>query len=318
MLARTADNLFWTARYMERADFTARVIDATLRIESLPRGDGAAVGDEWRGALAAADAMDAFEGKERIDEADAIGWLAFDRDNPSSIRSCIETARANGRAVRTALTTETWEALNSAWLEMPKFEAEYVASRGDRGATGRFVEFAKKASLDFDGSCYRTMLRNDAYWFDRLGLYVERGDNTARLLDVKYHLLLPGGERIGGSLDYFQWYSILRAVSAASSFNWLYRRRLEPWLVAEMLVLRPEMPRSLIGCSENVLRFLDALSADYGRQGPAQRAARAAHDRLRGATIESVFLGGLHEFIAEFLDGNAALSAAISAQYLLG
>ena len=175
-------------------------------------------------------------GRERIDEASAIDFLTFDRGNPSSICNCLENARANGRAVRTALTVETWTAINDAWLELKRFEAKRRPGKDlDREALTRFLDYVKKASLDFDGSCYRTMLRNDAYWFNRLGVFVERADNTARLLDVKYHLLLPSNEEVGGSLDYFQWVAILRAVSAATAYHWVYRDRVKPWLIADLL-----------------------------------------------------------------------------------
>ena len=145
-----------------------------------------------------------------LDEEGAVEYLTFDRTNPSSICNCLENARTAGRAVRTALTAETWTAINDAWLELKRFEASHRFSRPmDRVALTRFLDYVKKASLDFDGSCYRTMLRNDAYWFNRLGVHIERADNTARLLDVKYHLLLPSTEPVGGSLDYFQWVAIL-------------------------------------------------------------------------------------------------------------
>ena len=169
MLARTADNLFWLARYMERADFIARTIEATLRLEYLPRGGVDDPDVEWESALNAAGAYDDFvEQHGDVDEASAIDYLTFDRDNPSSICNCLENARANGRAVRTALTVETWTAINDAWLELKRFEATRRAAKElNREALTRFLDYVKKASLDFDGSCYRTMLRNDAYWFNR-------------------------------------------------------------------------------------------------------------------------------------------------------
>ena len=195
MLARTADNLFWLARSMERADYIARTIEATLRLEYLPKTDGEKVG-EWEGALNAAGAYDSFVDKHgELDEEAAIEYLTFDLSNSSSICNCLENARAAGRAVRTALTAETWTAINDAWLELKRFETSRGRNRSlDREELMRFLDYVKKASLDFDGSCYRTMLRNDAYWFNRLGIFVERADNTARLLDVKYHLLLPSTE----------------------------------------------------------------------------------------------------------------------------
>ncbi len=219
--------------------------------------------------------------------------------------------------MRTALTAETWTAINDAWLELKRFEASHRFARPlDRLALTRFLDYVKKASLDFDGSCYRTMLRNDAYWFNRLGIFIERADNTARLLDVKYHLLLPSTEPVGGSLDYFQWVAILRAVSAATAYHWVYRDRVKPWLIADLLILKRAMPRSLISCYESIDRALDSLARDDGRSGVAQRQARAMHAKLERSSMTQIFQGGLHEFITAFIEDNARLSSTISEQYL--
>ena len=317
MLARTADNLFWLARSMERADYIARTIEATLRLEYLPKTDSEKVG-EWEGALNASGAYDSFVDKHgELDEEAAIEYLTFDLSNASSIRNCLENARAAGRAVRTALTAETWTAINDAWLQLKRFETTRGRNRSlDREELMRFLDYVKKASLDFDGSCYRTMLRNDAYWFNRLGIFVERADNTARLLDVKYHLLLPSTETVGGPLDYFQWVAILRAVSAATAYHWVYRDRVKPWLIADLLILKAAMPRSLVSCYESIDRALDALAREDGRSGVAQRQARAMYARLERSSMTEIFQGGLHEFITEFIEDNARLSTAISEQYL--
>jgi uncharacterized alpha-E superfamily protein len=317
MLARTADNLFWLARSMERADFTARTIEATLRLEILPKS-GPEDMAEWEGALSSVGALDAFLAcHEALDEPAAVEFLTFDRSNPSSICNCLENARATGRAVRTALTAETWTAINDAWLELKRFESRRRGAKDfDRESLARFLDYVKKASLDFDGSCYRTMLRNDSYWFNRLGIFVERADNTARLLDVKYHLLLPQNEAVGGSLDYFQWVAILRAVSATTSYHWVYRDRVKPWLIADLLILKPAMPRSLIACYESIDRALDSLARDDGRSGASQRQARAMLSRLERATMSEIFQNGLHEFITGFLEDNARLATTISEQYL--
>ena len=318
MLARTADNLFWLARSMERADFIARMIEATLRLEYLPRSGVDDPAAEWAGALNAVGVDEAFHAtRGEIDEASAIDFLTFDRANPSSICNCLENARANGRAVRTALTVETWTAINDAWLELKRFEATRRAGRDlDREALARFLDYVKKASLDFDGACYRTMLRNDGYWFNRLGIFVERADNTARLLDVKYHLLLPSNEKVGGSLDYFQWVAILRAVSAATAYHWVYRDRVKPWLIADLLILKSAMPRSLIFCYESIDRALGSLAREDGRSGAAQRQARAMLATLERASMSEIFQDGLHEFITTFIEDNARLAATISEQYL--
>jgi uncharacterized alpha-E superfamily protein len=313
MLSSTAENLFWLSRYVERADNTARIIDAASRLAALPITYGGSR-NEWESAVLATGAIAMFYElyKEATPET-VIDFLAFSPDNPSSIKSCFATARANGRAVRTALTTAMWEAINGAWLDLRRFEG----GRMDRPRLHEFLNHVKEACLRFDGSAYRTMLRNDAYSFSRIGVYLERADNTARILDVKYHILLPEPSGIGGGIDFFQWSWILRSVSALTAYHWVYRDSLKPWLVADLLVLNQQMPRSLASCYENLCDFLDHLAAAYGRQGPSQRVARTVRTRLANSDINDVFQSGLHEFLEQFLADNARLGAAIGEQYLL-
>lgn len=313
LLARTADTLFWLARYVERAENTARILDAAARLSSLPAGYGGS-SNEWTSAVAATGGLELFKELYGDDESHhaVIDFLAFSPANPSSIRNCIEIARSNARAVRTALTAEMWDSINSAWLEMKQFRSEGLT----RPRLNELLGFVKEASLRFDGSAYRTMLRNDAYYFMRLGSFIERADATARILDVKYHLLLPEGERVGGSLDYFQWSSILRSVSALTAYHWVYRQNLRPWLVADLLILRREMPRSLSSCCENVMRFLDEIARDYGQPGPSQRLARGTFAKLQNTDIDTVFAEGLHEFLLSIIADNNRLGAAIADQYL--
>jgi len=215
--------------------------------------------------------------------------------------------------VRTALTMEMWDSINNTWHELRNFDA----GRMDRQTFTRFLDFVKEASIRFDGSGYRTMLRNDAYWFSRLGVLIERADATARILDVKYHVLLPKQEQVGGPLDYFQWASILRSVSALTSYHWVYRDNVKPWLVADLLILNTQMPRSLACCYETITRHLDALGDFYGRQGQSQRLARTLHSRLTNTNIGQVFQDGLHEFITAFLAENGKVGAAVAEQYLV-
>lgn len=319
MLARAADNLFWLARYMERADFIARIMEATLRIDYLPRASTQDPRTEWFSALEATGAYESF--LEKYDEprdAAAVDFLTFDRDNPSSIFNCVEYARANGRAVRTALTAEAWTAINDAWWELKRFEVMRSAAQDLSHETlTRFLDCVKKASLDFDGACYRTMLRNDAYWFNRLGLFVERADNTARVLDVKYNLLLPAHEQIGGPLDYFQWNAILRSVSAATAYHWVYRDRVKPWLVADLLILQPAMPRSLTHCYAMLDRTMEDLSRSHNSApGLAQQQTRAMLQRLEATNMTEIFQSGLHEFVTHFIEDNVSLANTISQQYL--
>ena len=313
MLSRTAENLYWLARYVERAEYLARTIEATLRVTALP---AAYVGttNEWESALLTAGIGSSFYDHHPVaDEQNVVEYLAFSLDNPSSIRNCIENARLNSRSVRTALTGEMWDTINGAWIEL---QQAWPGGARSRDELSRFLRFVLETSLRFDGSAYRTMLRNDAYWFSRLGLHLERSDNTARILDVKYHLLLPEEEHIGGPLDYYQWTSILRSVSALTAYHWVYRETLKPWLIADLLILNNSLPRSLASCYDNLVRNLDQVGVAYGRQGAAQRHARGVRNRLQNSKMDDIFQHGLHEFIQEFILDNNRLGEIVAKQYL--
>jgi uncharacterized alpha-E superfamily protein len=313
MLSRTADNLYWLSRYVERAEYLARILEVTQRLTTLPL---AYIGtsNEWESAVATAGCAGAFAAHHsEANEETVTDFLCFSTANPSSIRNCFELARTNARAVRTALTMETWDAINGTWLQLKR----YGNGPTSREEFMRFLRWVQEASLRFDGRAYRTMLRNDAYWFSRLGLYQERADNTARILDVKFHLLLPANERVGGPLDYFQWAAILRSVSALTAYHWVYKESVQPWLIADLLILKDAMPRSLASCYGNLVQNLDYIAQAYGRQGPAQRLARNTRTHIQNSRMEEIFQQGLHEFISDFISANNRLGAAITEQYLM-
>src|ERR1700760_4971427 len=314
MLSRTAENLYWLGRYVERAAYIARTIDATLRVTALP---AAYIGktNEWESALLTAGVSNSFFAKYNdANESNVVEYLSFAVENPSSIRNCIEAARLNSRSVRTALTTEMWDTINGAWIELQQTWSGLIKNREELMG---FLRFVQETSLRFDGSAYRTMLRNDAYWFSRLGVHLERADNTARILDVKYHVLLPEEEHVGGPLDYYQWTSILRSVSALTAYHWVYRETLKPWLIADLLILNDTLPRSLASCYGNLVRNLDQIGVAYGRQGPAQRHARGIRNRLEHSHMDDIFQHGVHEFIQEFIADNSRLGEIITKQYLI-
>ena len=312
LLSRTAENLYWLSRYMERADSLARTLEAAFRLSSLPATYGGRA-TEWESAVVSCGCADAFRATfAEATPQNVVDFVAFSPANPSSIRRCFEIARSNARAERTALTSEMWDTINSTYHELQGWGSRPL-SLSD---LPRFVAFVKEVSLRFDGSADRTMLRNDAFWFTRLGLYLERADNTARILDVKYHVLLPANAQVGGSLDYYQWASILRSVSALTSYRWVYRDSIKPWLVSDLLILRDEMPRSLASCYANITNYLDEIADAYGRQGVSQRSARAMRARLRNATIDGIFQSGLHEFVGSFIAANNQVGMAIAEQYL--
>ena len=308
MLSRTASNLYWMGRYVERAEFTARLVEATIRLDSLsarPAGMGA-----WTSALAVASATRGFNATgEKLSPMHVTRYLMLDEINGSSARSCIESARMNARAARTAITREAWGTINRAWLALKN-----RASPGGTQATLNLIDQIKAVARDFEGAVNR-MLHSESYWFVRLGAAVERGDATARLLDVKYHLLLPEGERVGGIIDRDQWLTLLQVVSARTAYHLLYPQGLKPWLVAEMLVLRRQMPRSLIAVVEESGHMLSAIAGTVGKQGPADRLARRRESALDRLDTDSLFQNGLHQFLTDFIQENAALDAAIAQQF---
>jgi uncharacterized alpha-E superfamily protein len=312
MLSRMADSLFWLSRYIERAENQARILDVAQRLAGLPLAYAGGT-NEWESAIATAGCGAGFAASHgQPTRENVVAYLVAGDANPSSIRRCIETARTNARAVRTAITSEMWEIVNGIWHETQHADKALASSNG----LAEFLNLVKQASLRFDGAAYRTMLRSDHYWFQRLGTMLERADNTARLLDVKYHLLLPEREQVGGGLDYFQWTAILRSVNALTSYHWVYRDNVQPWLVAEFLILRPEQPRSLRSCYADINGNLDQIAEAYGRQGKAQRIARTMVARLENTDIDALFQSGLHEFLTAFIEESNRLGTAITEQYL--
>jgi uncharacterized alpha-E superfamily protein len=311
MLSRTAASLYWMGRYVERAEFTARLIEATLRLDALsarPAGQGA-----WESALMVTSTECAFAGTELAADPQAVsGYLTLDPGNPSSIRSCLDAARNNAKSVRTALTRDVWEAINRAWLAL-----RGLATTGTSEETLALTAMMRAETRGFEGALQR-MLRNEAYHFISLGAAIERADNTARLMDVKYHLLLPEGEKVGGVIDRDQWTTILHTVSANTAYRWLYRDGLKPWLVADMLILRPEVPRSLAGATDEIVSRLADIGKRLGRQGEADRMARRRQMTLSRTSIDSVFGQGLHEYLEGFIVENAQLDRAIAAQFRFG
>lgn len=310
MLSRTADHLYWMARHIERAENIARVVDVTYRMSLVPNADSNEAA-QWRPAVQIGDTTTAFEGYyDQYSAANVIRYLALDERNPSSIVSSLGRARENARAVRASLSTEMWETINALWLEFQGIANEdMVLSKPDE-----FCDWVKSRSHLFRGVTFGTMLRDDAFQFIRLGTFMERADNTARLLDVKYHLLLPSADDVGGAVDYYEWSAILRSVSALVAYQKVYRDTIESWRVAELLVLRHDMPRSLHACMDEVTHILEPLCAARGWE--CLRLAGELHARLHYGRMEDIFQQGLHEFLQEFIEDNYALGSEIQRTFL--
>ncbi len=314
MLSRTAENLYWLARYMERAEKTARLLEVGSRISLMPGGaDG--YRNEWDALLLAAGTAEGFDRKY----GDAVqrnieSYLFFDTDNPSSIASCIGRARENGRIVRTALTTQVWDALNTAFQELKELQR---TPRSELPLS-QLVDWTLRHTAQLRGAIDATQLRNDNYDFLHLGYSIERGDNTARLLDVKYFVLLPRIDFVGSGLDNYQWTTLLRALSAHRAFHWAYGGDVTAHKIAHFLILNPQCPRSLRSCTQGMSDHLDRLARGYQRTTSVQSKARALLGELVEMTVEDVFEEGLHEFLTRYIGEVATVGGLVAETYLSG
>ncbi|MEI7611753.1 MAG: alpha-E domain-containing protein [Betaproteobacteria bacterium] len=309
MLSSTADHLYWMARSMERAENTARMLDVTYRM-SLLKQASSDPHNEWRAMLSISGLHEDFEARYPEPSADNVmHFMTLDKENPGSIHNSIFNARENARAVRGSITSEMWEALNYTWLEMIKIQPDSIRELG----ISRFFDWVKERSHLSRGISYGTLLRDDTFRFLRLGTFLERADNTARILDVKYHILLPSPNDIGGAADYYQWGAILRSVSAFESYRKVYRDQITPKRVAELLILRPDMPRSLTACLEVVNRLVQEINGP--RAGELLRRTGLLHGQLRFGSIEDIFARGLHEYLSEFLERTYDLGDLINTTY---
>lgn len=312
MLSRTADNLFWMGRSVERAENTARILDVTYRNAMLP--SAMETNAEWLATLNVGGQIDVFfESHQEASAREVIEYMALDPANPSSIFVSLESARENARATRGTITSEMWESINDTWLEMRAQTWEKIELRG----LSRFFDWVKERSHVFRGVADGTMLRDDSYLFLRLGRFLERADNTARLLDVKYHLLLPEGEQVGGAVDYYQWGAVLRSLSSLRAYKRLFHDNITPLRVGELLILRPESPRSLASCYREIDDVFSALRDIYRQDYECFRVAGEIHSRMRYSRIEDIFQNGLHEFLEDFVTRNHALGRQISADFML-
>ena len=294
MLSRTASDLFWMSRYVERAENAARMLHVSHEMSLLPQSTLDSSG--WHAILICTGTDESFQ--ERYGATTDRGVLRFmtlDADNPSSIYSSIYAAREAARAVRGDITTEMWETLNTTWLEVRD------RASGDLGLpeVDDFLSWVKDRSNLFRGVTFATMLQHDPFHFTRLGTFLERADNTARILDVKYHVLLPSVQDVGGAADYYQWGALLRSVSAFQSYRRIYRDVITPRRVAELLILRADMPRSLHACLDHLNNQLPLV----GRTAPteAERLAGEVHARLHYGRTDHIFNIGLHEYLTDFL-----------------
>jgi uncharacterized alpha-E superfamily protein len=312
MLSRTADHLFWMARYTERAENTARMLDVNIQTSMLPQSAiDAAQG--WRAILGISELQSVYDNHyAEVNAKNVLDFMVRDPANPSSIVSCLTAARENARAIRGTLTTEVWETQNATWLDMQK--------RLDRGLLetdpSHFFEWVKYRSHLSRGVTLGTMLKDEAVYFIRLGTFLERADNTARILDVKFH----GGKKDSHAeeltqRDFYYWSALLRSVSAFEIYRQVYRDVITPERVAELLILRGDMPRSLLACMDEVVMNLSYVRNDVSAE--TERFAGKLHAELRFAKIEEILEAGLHESLTEFLERIFELGNLIRRDFLV-
>ncbi|MCX7176137.1 MAG: alpha-E domain-containing protein [Proteobacteria bacterium] len=309
MLSSTADHLFWMARSMERAENTARMLDVTYRMSLLTRSTAEPF-QQWSAMLSISGLhVDFDERNVDLNAESVLRFMALDEDNPSSIFSSLQNARENARAVRGTVTSEMWEALNHTWLQIRDMQARGIPEDG----VSAFFEWVKERSHHSRGITHGTLLRDDAFRFLRLGTFLERADNTARILDVKYHIMLPSLADVGGAGDYYQWSSLLRSVSAFESYRKVYRDQITPRRVAELLILRADMPRSLAACTNEVNRLVQEINGP--RSGELVRRSGLLHAELKFGRIDEIVELGLHEYLTGFLNRIHTIGALIDQTY---
>jgi Uncharacterized protein conserved in bacteria len=306
MLSRTAQNLYWMGRYIERADATARLIEMGRRMTMLPSANA-----EWRSVARASGSAKELADDPKASDRAIIIRLLLDAENPSSIRCCIAQARANAKAIRTALTSDMWEALNDSWRLLETLDADEAVSE-----LPIWLDWAKQRAAAFRGAAETSLLRNDGFIFLKIGELLERAEMTLRLLDVKYYVLLPETDVVGGGRDFHQWTSVLRATGALRAYHHVNRGDYTPWGIAEFLVLNPMFPRSAAYCFTQIDRRLNELAQLYdGQRFECHDIAASMVGRLEACDIQVLFQSGLHEFIGDSIQITNRLSGEISNAY---
>ncbi len=312
MLSRVAENLFWIGRYVERAENIARLADAARRMTTLPQETRNTNSNEWASVLMAAGAHEVFgEALERVDTGAAVHQLMFERSNLSSVLNCLTAARENGRAIRFAITQDVWEGLNSAWSEMRAMPPE----RGSGSGLSLLIDWVKQKSATIRGAITGTMIRNDSYNFLDLGMAIERIDSTARLLDVKYHVLLPSVSDVGLGADHFQWMSLLQAAGAQRAYFAETKSDLSARGVSEFLIMNLRFPRAIRFNLRRALATVSDLEVFYDRSSPVTVALSDFVGHIERHSIETIFQFGLHEFLTEIIERNYGVANQLGQAY---
>ncbi|MDX8354505.1 alpha-E domain-containing protein [Cognatiyoonia sp. IB215182] len=309
MLGKTAGGLYWMFRFLERAENTARLVEAGFRIALTRSSDPVS---EWKSVIVTSAAQMAYEAKhDGYDSARVIDFLLRDTENPSSVQSVIKAARDNARLVRTALTSEVWSAVNETWMLLTDRLKHPVAETD----LPEVLAAIRQQSALVRGALHGTMLRNDIYDFCRIGTFVERMDSTARIINVKYYTLLPSPSLVGSRMDNVQWETILRSVSGHRAFRWAMDGEYNAANIAQFLILDGRMPRSLAFCAGKIADNLTYLAKQYEDEKQSVTLANGLQQRLRDRSIDTIFDEGLHEFLTTVINDTAQLGLQIEDDY---
>lgn len=309
MLSRTAENLYWISRYLERAETMARLLDIGYRMSLFPNQRG--FHSEWDSVLAAAGVKSGYVAKyDKIEQSKVQDYLFFDKDNPSSVFNCILNARNNALVVRTSFTSEAWLAINQTYRELLEFKNEDY-SLSD---IPKFTEWVIQHVNMFRGAT-SSLLRNDRYHFLFLGSFIERADNSARLLDVKYYVLLPSSTFIGSNLDNLQWTVLLRSLSSFRAFRWAYDGNITVSKIADFLILNNDCSRSLSFCINKIVMHLNALKCSSEKVSDIYSGLKNVHESVKNNSIDSIIEEGLHEYIGNFIININNLDQNIQKQF---
>jgi len=308
MLSSTADHLFWMARYTERAENTARMLDVNLENSLMPQ-DESALEQGWLALLRISELEPLFFKKYGAPtQQNVIDFMVMDGDNMSSIASCLKAARENARAVRGSLTTEVWETQNLTWLMLQR----HLKTGLHKTNPSEFFEWVKFRSHLSRGVTIGTMLQDESLNFIRLGTFLERADNTARILDVKFLAAQNGN---GSEAEFYYWAALLRSVSGFEIYRKVYRDVITPERVAELLMLKSNMPRSLMACLKGVVQNLNDVHSDAS--AATEKFAQNLYQELGSTSIDAILKFGLHAYLIRYLENINELGARLGNDFLV-
>lgn len=311
MLGRAANGVYWMSRYLERAENTARLIDVGFHL-ALTRGSRDSQDEEWKSVLITTGLLDDYTSRyDSFSGPQVFNYLLRDKDNPGSVLNMVENARTNARVVRNSITNGVWETTNEGWMNLRDLLSRPVRETN----LGEVLTTIRRTGTLVRGALEGTMLRNEVFNFSRIGTFIERADSTARILDVKYYVLLPSVAWVGSSLDNAQWDTLLRSVAGNRAYSWLNAGSMDARGIARFLILDGQFPRSLIFCYEKIRSNMAGLAKEYGFEVEAHRLLRDAGARLHEITIEQIFEIGLHEFLQDFIGKTIEIGNAIATDY---